>query len=48
MSGEGFAFACWLRLALWSKWISPIRIHGWHCGSCRWEWEEKQRSALRT
>jgi hypothetical protein len=47
MTGEGFAFACWVRLALSRGWIKPIRDHGWQCASCRWEWEEKKLSGLK-
>lgn len=45
MNGEGFAFACWIRLNimhnLWSR-----EGHGWHCSPCRYEWRGLQRLAF--
>lgn len=37
MNGEGFAFACWVRLKVATgEWLSGD--HGWNCPLCRRDW----------
>lgn len=48
MSGEGFAFAAWVRgMIATDRWINWPGAHGWHCALCRSNWTRLQ-SAQRT
>jgi hypothetical protein len=47
MNGEGFAFACWVRLSIATYDWNPDS-HGWNCYPCRIQWESIRRATART